>query len=85
MRAAMSLLGVIRTSGLLPNVRTLQHNHTRLDRVEEHGSRDGLVQTDEEKQTSASNDRDIHLADLWLGSTDEIDGHGRESHARFNE
>jgi len=61
------------------------YTHARLDRVEEHGSCNGLVQADEEKQTSASNYRDIHLADLWLGSIDGTYGHGREGNARFDE
>ena len=59
--------------------------HARLDRVEEHGSCNGLVQADGEKQTSASGYRDIHLADIRLGSIDATNGHGREVDARFDE
>ena len=55
-----------------------------MDRVEEDGSCDGLVQGDEEEK-SAFNDRNLQLDDLWMGSRDETNGQGRGDDERFNE
>ena len=46
-----------------------------MDRVEEDGSCDGLVQGDEEEK-SASECRNLQLADHWMGSIDETNGQG---------
>ena len=58
---------IMRRTGLIPRS-YLQHTHARLDRVEEHGSRDGLVPPFRYIKECVRMSWHA-LADLWLGST----------------